>query len=356
MRAKDFLGVDWRKKVTEEADSRSMWSKVGKTLEPAGKFLGKIAPGVGAYNIAQSWKEKDYPGAFLGAAQMVPNPAVWGTATAADVLKNTVVDDPDSWLSRLPFRNIGPQGADTPAGQIGTKPAQAGTTAKPDTTIPAAVPPEKKSESPKRNWQELYQKNIDVVGSNPNLIYPGQKLQLPSGGEYTVKPGDSLSKIASQTQKPKTVASDTKASNVRYAADLNNPSGLGWNPESRSWYAFKTPEEGVAATQRQLGRYLSGQGYMKGVAPTPENVVSMWVTGGTTPAEKIQGGSYVQSVKKELANSGIKLGPNGEIPNTPDATMAITRAMTRHETQPKHQEKFQAALYPRTATQSATSK
>lgn len=33
---------------------------------------------------------------------------------------------------------------------------------------------------------------------NPNLIKPGQVLQLPGGGSYTVKPGDNLSKIAAQ--------------------------------------------------------------------------------------------------------------------------------------------------------------
>ena len=30
-------------------------------------------------------------------------------------------------------------------------------------------------------WKELYKLNKKVIGSNPNLIYPGQKLTLPSG-------------------------------------------------------------------------------------------------------------------------------------------------------------------------------
>ncbi|WP_329570917.1 transglycosylase family protein [Kitasatospora sp. NBC_01266] len=29
------------------------------------------------------------------------------------------------------------------------------------------------------NWQQLYQDNLGTVGTNPNLIYPGQQLQLP---------------------------------------------------------------------------------------------------------------------------------------------------------------------------------
>jgi murein DD-endopeptidase MepM/ murein hydrolase activator NlpD len=44
-------------------------------------------------------------------------------------------------------------------------------------------------------WQALYAANKSVVGSNPNLIYPGQKLTLPAV-KYVVKKGDTLSKIA----------------------------------------------------------------------------------------------------------------------------------------------------------------
>jgi len=48
----------------------------------------------------------------------------------------------------------------------------------------------------KTTWQDIYALNRDVVGPNPDLIFPGQKLKLPSGEQYTVKPGDWLSKIA----------------------------------------------------------------------------------------------------------------------------------------------------------------
>lgn len=46
-------------------------------------------------------------------------------------------------------------------------------------------------------WQALYAENKSVVGSNPNLIYPGQKLTIPAV-KYVVKRGDSLSTIAAK--------------------------------------------------------------------------------------------------------------------------------------------------------------
>jgi murein DD-endopeptidase MepM/ murein hydrolase activator NlpD len=46
-------------------------------------------------------------------------------------------------------------------------------------------------------WQKLYAENKAVVGSNPNLIFPGQKLSIPAV-KYVVKKGDHLTKIASK--------------------------------------------------------------------------------------------------------------------------------------------------------------
>jgi len=54
-------------------------------------------------------------------------------------------------------------------------------------------------------WSDIYKMNSDVLGTNPSLIHPGTSIQLPgadgaaaSGGiaHYTVKPGDNLWDIA----------------------------------------------------------------------------------------------------------------------------------------------------------------
>ena len=123
----------------------------------------------------------------------------------------------------------------------------------------------------------------------------------------------------------------------RFAADQNNPSGLGWN--GQNWNSYETPEAGVQATEDQIGRYLSGKGPLKGLA-TPENVVSTWATGGKIPADKIQGGAYAATVRQKLQQAGVQLNEDGSIPNTPEARQAIATAIVQHETLPQHREKF----------------
>ena len=143
---------------------------------------------------------------------------------------------------------------------------------------------------------------------------------------------------SSKTDQSGMASYTTKGGRV-YAADFNNPSGIGWDGKGK-YTSYKTPEEGVNATRNLVTRYLTDQTpYIKGPA-TPEQVVSTWVTGGKTPADKIQGGRYLQSVKNELAAAGVKLDDKGRIPYSQAATDAITRAIVRHETSPKHMEKF----------------
>lgn len=48
-------------------------------------------------------------------------------------------------------------------------------------------------------WQALYKANKSVVGSDPDRIFPGQKLSIPHAVvSYTVKQGDTLSEIGSR--------------------------------------------------------------------------------------------------------------------------------------------------------------
>jgi nucleoid-associated protein YgaU len=54
------------------------------------------------------------------------------------------------------------------------------------------------------DWGTIYNANRAVIGPNPSLIFPGQRLAIPTGGQtgrgipanYIVQPGDNLSVIA----------------------------------------------------------------------------------------------------------------------------------------------------------------
>jgi hypothetical protein len=129
----------------------------------------------------------------------------------------------------------------------------------------------------------------------------------------------------------------------RSAAEVNNPTGYGAKQQadgSYTWTSYSTPAEGVAGTQQAVGRYLNGEGPMSGVKPTPENVVGMWVNGKPETGAKVQNGSYVGSVRKNLADAGVRLNEDGTIPNTPEANAAVTRAMIVHESGPQAAQKF----------------
>ena len=141
--------------------------------------------------------------------------------------------------------------------------------------------------------------------------------------------------ILGQTSAPKGPATQAPlaSSGTRYAADINNPSGLGWN--GKTWKAYDTPEEGVADTQLLVTNYLTNP-----QRNTPQAFVGTWVNGDPTTGANVQGGAYVAGLQKELAKAGVQLNPNGTIPNTPEANAAITRAIIQHESAPQHVGKF----------------
>lgn len=149
--------------------------------------------------------------------------------------------------------------------------------------------------------------------------------------------------FTSELPKPMAAVNEGSQGGVRSAAAVNNPTGYGAvkHPNgSYTWDTYETPEAGVAATQQAVSRYLNSQGIMTGVKPTPENFVGMWVNGKPVTGASVQGGAYAASVRKELANAGVALNPDGTIPNTPQANDAVTRAMIVHESGHQNASKF----------------
>lgn len=125
---------------------------------------------------------------------------------------------------------------------------------------------------------------------------------------------------------------------IRYAADLNNPTGLGWN--GKTWNSYNSPEEGVKDSLTTITKYLSSQGPMTNVAATPENYIGMWVNGKPETGAQVQKGAYAKALRKQLKDAGIELLKGDVIPNTEEAKQAILKAHIVHENVAKHQTKF----------------
>lgn len=162
----------------------------------------------------------------------------------------------------------------------------------------------------------------DLVNMTPNEYLTFQATgKLPAGVGGAQPSGGGL----------KTVAAGAPQLTGGYkgvAADVNNPTGMRSNG---GFDTFDTPQAGVAADMQKSMRYLSGEGPMKGIAPTPENVVGMWVAGDPKQGATIQDGRYVGRVLKELKDAGVKLNPDGTIPAIPEAAAAVSRAKIIHE-------------------------
>lgn len=139
--------------------------------------------------------------------------------------------------------------------------------------------------------------------------------------------------FTSELPKPMAAVNEGSQGRVRAAADINNPSGLGWN--GKTWKSYETPEAGVADTQQLVTNYLNTPG-----RNTINGLVGTWVYGKPETGATVQNGAYASSVRKELANAGVTLNADGTIPNTPEANDAITRAIIVHESAPQNVNKF----------------
>lgn len=156
-------------------------------------------------------------------------------------------------------------------------------------------------------WKDVYTANKGVI-ADPNKIYPGQKLTLPGGGTYTVKPGDSLSKIAQSTgqssgqgakrttpkaapatpaqpeQPSKLPSSQQKAQSQLQTADdfvraMANAATFGYADKAAAWLASKTggkdyetelgKEYGKSAAAGQRSPIASTAGEITGMVASP---------------------------------------------------------------------------------------
>jgi len=220
----------------------------------AGNLGGRLLPGAGAALSAASAAHRaslgDYTGSAIdaaaGGASFAPG---WGTAGAIAGIGTNLIRDrwntgnwfpTDEELKAAYGKKPVAQAAKSAApAQAAAPVAQAAKSATPAQAAAPAVKAAAPVANTKGSWQEIYNLNKTIIGANPNLIKSGQKLTLPNGTVYTVKPGDSLSKIAAQSvQESIYMQYDKVPSSIMYglleasqqSASINIPSGRGMSP------------------------------------------------------------------------------------------------------------------------------
>lgn len=166
-------------------------------------------------------------------------------------------------------------------------------------TKPAAVAaPTKTSASSTADWKDIYNLNKSVIGRNPDDIKPGQKLKMPDGSTYTVKAGDSLSKIASST----TTAPSTSARQAQSVVVKPQPE---ITPQSDRQVKLIPPYEPADVTASDMEK-AGNIGY-KGMLMNP-------LTGLPTTEKELK--AQVAKMKQDTAVTGTKAPATSTAPRT----------------------------------------
>jgi len=121
-----------------------------------------------------------------------------GATPASDLAKANAQDQQaDMDASSQPVATTSPVAPQTPPQAVITTPAAADPAAPAVTANPTANPAVTPAKTPYKGSagsQEIQKLNPAI--KDVNKIYPGQALKMPDGSTYTVKPGDTLDKIA----------------------------------------------------------------------------------------------------------------------------------------------------------------
>ena len=173
--------------------------------------------------------------------------------------------------------------------------------AAPAAAAPAAAPAA--AAGKKITWQTIYNANKQVIGNNPNLIKPGQKLKMPDGSTYTVKPGDNLSKIAKGA---KPGQSAQPAANTDGAAEGGNTAATA---AANAAQQAATPAPSAAAVAAADGGKAAGMPDRTAADPEAQTFIPDTPTAAPQPAKSSSGIGPKITYKPEEGAPSIYAGP-----------------------------------------------
>jgi hypothetical protein len=162
---------------------------------------------------------------------------------------------------------------------------------------PAVSPSQapKKDNTDDAGWEGIYSANKGVIGSNPDLIQPGMRLDLGGGQSHVVEKGESLSSIASG------------AANSSAPVPPVRPAGLG--------EGYGQGQEPGAAASRNVEQMLKSPTESTNTGATNAPMPPERPSGTGGQAEENAGGGSAPTgwgTLKPPASSGELLGGGGE--------------------------------------------
>ncbi|MFI6444786.1 peptidoglycan DD-metalloendopeptidase family protein [Kitasatospora sp. NPDC050543] len=222
----------------------------------------------------------------------------------------------------------------TDAVAVAEKPAAAPAEAAP---APAAAPAEQKykvvggdslskiaaSHKVEGGWHALYDHNRDVVGANPNLIFPGQQLSL-NGKPVAQAPAAPVEKPAAPVQKPAAPAKKPAApAPVKQTPKPAKPTEKPAAPAKQAPKpAATTPATPAPATKPATA---NASGYTAPIAGAKLGTAygvagSMWASGHHTGADFVA--PTGTPLKAVAAGTVVKAGPGGAYGNEVEIKLA----------------------------------
>ncbi|MFG2029262.1 peptidoglycan DD-metalloendopeptidase family protein [Streptomyces sp. NPDC048825] len=142
-------------------------------------------------------------------------------------------------------------------------------------------------------WKKLYQDNRQVVGSDPGLIHPGQKLTI---GKKAAAPSG-----ANEAKAPKAAKAPKVAEAPQASAKKATPAKAAEAPSSSS--GFTMPVEGATvSTPYRMSGGMWSSGYHTGVDFAAATGTSLKAVGAGTVVSAGWGGAYGNQVVIELSD------------------------------------------------------
>ncbi|MBS1993784.1 MAG: LysM peptidoglycan-binding domain-containing protein [Cyanobacteria bacterium SZAS LIN-3] len=186
-------------------------------------------------------------------------------------------------------------------------------------------------------WSDIYKMNADVLGTNPSLIHPGASIQLPgaegaagaSGGiaHYTVKPGDNLWDIAKNQMGDATKWTDLYKANhdiIGSNPDLIRPGqeltiDTGAADPGAAGQLSSTGTNAGAATGTNLAQAPAAQGAAAPQAGGEMNTLSQNPAGGDIPGINTYGDGLAQNNVQSSSAFEFEPAPMGQNIQAPQA-------------------------------------